>query len=495
MSNFIFSCPLEILVEILLHLDAESLWNCKLTCRTFLDAIRSSLNLEIRFKCDSWGYCGPSADTSVLTAPEYLTRLERHIAAWQSLDWEEHEIKLPEPGGAFIVAQGIFATVPGGRENSDVYIYQLPSRLKKTQPHQYVIKDVGFWVKDIAIDPSQNLLLLLEMQGIDGDNLCIARLHVLRLSEGPSAVHPNARLQVLDTLHSVDIENTSQLAVWGSRIAFMWREEDSLRDGVIQVWDWKRGEMLWSKSNTTNIEVWEVSDQLSDGKKIRRFLVSEPSGYDGPSTLKILGDLTPPTGDRAQFLPSTGGQRIKLTWDIDTGLPGIPSPPDDAEHPDEPGIDPQIRYEIFVRRDTFLSDFEHSTHEPIPYFVWAAGNVAVLQDSTPGVLNFLESDNCAGRYARTREPSGDSIVIHDFNMPRYARDARPNHPSEPTIVRPSRDPPGNALAGDDIRSYSSPYWTVERDISFEQFWEFRDTVMLDEERIIFMKVSLTILPN
>ncbi|KAF8320321.1 hypothetical protein DL93DRAFT_2224690 [Clavulina sp. PMI_390] len=490
----ISSVPVDVLINIFLKLDANSLHNCTLTCRRFRDAIQSSLPLSSHL----WGYHPPAIHSNIgsITTEESLERLTHHMKAWKSLDWEEHEFRLPQIGGSFTIAQGIYATVSPESDMSSVYVYQLPSRLKKASFQQYVIENVGFEVKDLAIDPSQNLLILLEMQEVEGDDFCLARLHSFQLSEGPPTDHPDGQMHIMNTNHSVDPELTSQLAIWGSRVAFMWREEDSYREGIIQVWDWKRGEMLWSRATPTEvntfcfltqdtillpsvfqtiweIEVWKIPEQPGKGGKIRRFLLSSTTMVQ--STLKIMGELTPPKPGQPIFAPSLEGQRIKLLWDIS------------SSGSEETA---QTRYEIFVRRDTFLHDYPHLPFAPVSYSDWAPGNVIVLQDSAPSSFNFLEMYNSAGRHARMLGPTGSTVEIDDFNIDRYTIESNSSSEAVAQVVPPTRKVPvGGVSTANDILPSSSSYWTVRRDISFKRDLSWKDTIMLDEERIIFMQVN------
>lgn len=169
LPNFL-SCPLEILWKIFLELvpDAQAIRTCRLVCRTFLQGIDSSLQLRIFLKCDAWGYRQPSfrKDGRSLNLSEFSEKLDAHVRSWGDLDWQESHVRIPSPGAAYALSQGVFASVSFHSELSSVTCVTLPSRIMGTEAAVHTLDDVGFPVKDLVIDPSQDLLILLELYAI-----------------------------------------------------------------------------------------------------------------------------------------------------------------------------------------------------------------------------------------------------------------------------------------------------------------------------------------
>jgi hypothetical protein len=108
-------------------------------------------------------------------APARLQQLLAYKKAWPALDWShEDRLKIPRPtimgvsGGFFYHAS----------ENSDQYfqwtleLYELRSfRIGRFTSHlQHFIFNVSFDVANVVIDPSQNLLVLVEL---DQPNRCV----------------------------------------------------------------------------------------------------------------------------------------------------------------------------------------------------------------------------------------------------------------------------------------------------------------------------------
>lgn len=166
----VLSCPLEILWKIFLELvpDAQAIRTCRLVCRTFFQGVESSLQLRIFLKCNAWGYRQPSFGTNreSINMLEFSEKLDLHVRSWGDLDWHESHVRIPSPGAAYALSQGVFASVSFQSELSSVTCVTLPSRIMGTTAAIHTLEDVGFPVKDLVLDPSQDLLILLEMYAI-----------------------------------------------------------------------------------------------------------------------------------------------------------------------------------------------------------------------------------------------------------------------------------------------------------------------------------------
>ncbi|KAF9510330.1 hypothetical protein BS47DRAFT_1348128 [Hydnum rufescens UP504] len=90
-----------------------------------------------------------------------LNRLETHIDAWNNLDWVKCHMDGPlqgsDSGG---LCQGIFVTY----EYARVHCIQLPHPMRGIPFRTWTLDDFEFPVHQIAIDPSNNLLVVLSEQ-------------------------------------------------------------------------------------------------------------------------------------------------------------------------------------------------------------------------------------------------------------------------------------------------------------------------------------------
>lgn len=99
---------------------------------------------------------------------DYSSRLDAHVRSWRNLDWRESRVQMSSPHDAYTLAQGVFAYA--SNETLDLPRYSitcitLPSRIMDTEAITHTLDDIGFLAKDLAIDPSQDLLVILELYG------------------------------------------------------------------------------------------------------------------------------------------------------------------------------------------------------------------------------------------------------------------------------------------------------------------------------------------
>ncbi len=101
---------------------------------------------------------GPS---SPLTTSERLSLLRSYETSWKNLDWNELEhTTLPVPEGNLWELYGnVWAH---SRGVDAIYFVQIPSRLRNIPLRQWTIK-VDFPLRDFGMDPSQDLLVTIEM--------------------------------------------------------------------------------------------------------------------------------------------------------------------------------------------------------------------------------------------------------------------------------------------------------------------------------------------
>lgn len=169
MTSVILSCPAEVIWEILRELipDYKSLLRCRLACRQFRTIIDSSVQLQLELKLEAYGYKlssppFPPQKSPSISSTDLLKKLDTHIEAWRTLNWEETKQSLTDCSHIYNFAHGYFVSVRKGNYAS-IICMQLPSRLMGTEMRIFTIEDVGFVVCNLAIDPSQDLLVLLEM--------------------------------------------------------------------------------------------------------------------------------------------------------------------------------------------------------------------------------------------------------------------------------------------------------------------------------------------
>jgi hypothetical protein len=103
-----------------------------------------------------------SVDAPAIPATR-LNQLEKHIDAWNNLDWVESLIDaspLDDNYNASVICQGIFARF----DRESVCCIQLPHLVRGTLFRRWVLDDFAFPIHHIEIDPGNNLLVVLSRQ-------------------------------------------------------------------------------------------------------------------------------------------------------------------------------------------------------------------------------------------------------------------------------------------------------------------------------------------
>lgn len=104
---------------------------------------------------------GPASDVVNLTR---LRMLAAHQQAWRSVEWSQTtEITLTAAEVSLESAWEFLGGVLGLAAGCRLRFIQVPSALRGIKEKQWVIEDIGFTIKDFGMDPSQDLLIILEV--------------------------------------------------------------------------------------------------------------------------------------------------------------------------------------------------------------------------------------------------------------------------------------------------------------------------------------------
>ena len=102
---------------------------------------------------------GPKA--SVTSSASRLEALKKHQSSWDNLKWSR-ELRIPmKDGDVWELYGGVLAQ--GTREGALTFT-QLPSDLRSIEEKNWTLgrSDLGVVVRDFGMDPSQDLLVLIE---------------------------------------------------------------------------------------------------------------------------------------------------------------------------------------------------------------------------------------------------------------------------------------------------------------------------------------------
>lgn len=161
MTEWFDVSPAEILLNIFQLLpDARTTLKCRLLNKRCRECIDSCSRLQYTIKLDAWGYEDLGASTSYRSLVDRKNKLEDHVNVWNSLDWTREDITIPKPA-AYNLFQGVWISVNRSLPNT-ITCVEFPSRV---WPHTSTTRHQSFSypIRDLVIDPSQDLLILLEL--------------------------------------------------------------------------------------------------------------------------------------------------------------------------------------------------------------------------------------------------------------------------------------------------------------------------------------------
>lgn len=97
---------------------------------------------------------------SAVSSSRRLELLKNYQSAWKNLKWSR-EVKIPiESGGLWELYGGVLAQ---NRADGAIVFHQLPSDLRSIDARTWTLgPDFGMMIRDFAMDPSQDLLVLIE---------------------------------------------------------------------------------------------------------------------------------------------------------------------------------------------------------------------------------------------------------------------------------------------------------------------------------------------
>lgn len=97
---------------------------------------------------------------SSVSPGERLVMLRAHQTSWRTLSWGAEET-IP------IVTEHIWDLFGGilaqANTSTSVSFKQLPSIVRRIDTREWSLENLGFQISDLAVDPSQDLLLVVEI--------------------------------------------------------------------------------------------------------------------------------------------------------------------------------------------------------------------------------------------------------------------------------------------------------------------------------------------
>ncbi|KAI0703399.1 hypothetical protein BC835DRAFT_1410680 [Cytidiella melzeri] len=254
----ILGLPPEILIHILSYLAWHELLTVQAVSRSIQELVRGSLELRYLIELGADNLI-PNANyhgSTPRTMQDRLNLLLDRRRRWRTLDWTQR-VTVPLHGScqAYELVGGVFAKSmrgggfedmwpPGSRHFTAAWLPTREYRVSNEtdQVQRMVRDDLGIWTRDFAMDPTQDLLVLLEV-----DQRSTIIIHVRAMSS--MEVHPLAARSPLgfappvsQTLQQTQI-GSCFLQVIGDVVSmFYWHGGHCLR-----VWNWQTGMIIVSQ--------------------------------------------------------------------------------------------------------------------------------------------------------------------------------------------------------------------------------------------------------
>ncbi|KAF9519342.1 hypothetical protein BS47DRAFT_1388177 [Hydnum rufescens UP504] len=202
------SFPTETLLQIFEYLDGRDLVRCQRVCKALRHHIDQCSATQYVIRLAMCGYTDGTQSQgggfSLIGAR--LNALEEHINRWKYLNWEEQRIEIPTriPDCEVLVG-GIYVLI----SQTIITCVQLPSKIRHIPLRAWSFEN-DFTVTALAMDPSQDLLVLLEIR----QESEVSYLHFRTLSDNTR--HP----RVFATIPSGRYVRSHDIMIVGDTIAF-----------------------------------------------------------------------------------------------------------------------------------------------------------------------------------------------------------------------------------------------------------------------------------
>ncbi|TFK46954.1 hypothetical protein OE88DRAFT_1648172 [Heliocybe sulcata] len=309
------SCSKELLVGIFSELNHLSLTGLRQVSKFLKNVVDESVVLQYKVELAKVGMENGRA-----------SHLREHRAAWESLSFESVNVLPPAAFGVLWDLQGgVFARTDGP---SSLVLNQLPGHARGLPAKEWRIQDVGRHIRHVKIDPSQDMLVLVEHP----EERCI--LHLRTMSTGdrhPLVSNPDIVVSLED--HDPEDRCAYTVVICDDTLALMFLSFPPLDihedpnnaswGSDIFVWNWKTSGMI---ADRPLIEVYDISNLPCpnierDGTNYLCAFAFEPLNHDHEVSLWIEGNPAPVWTStellEAPFYPSRRNQVLVASYNSD----------------------------------------------------------------------------------------------------------------------------------------------------------------------------------
>ncbi|KDR71386.1 hypothetical protein GALMADRAFT_102723 [Galerina marginata CBS 339.88] len=501
------SLPQEIQIEILAHLDYRSLLRSASTCRSLYQTCKGSLQVQYIIEL---AMNGMNDSGSNIPHAELLSRLRDLRGAWEVLAWKRvKKVLIGDDCLAYELVAGVFAL-----SNGDGLMFNwLPSATVDGRTLER--RSLELTVRDFAMDPTQDLIAILEDDQIPisfhhGRNV---RVHIKTIST--NEYHPASRQGILafqilpDQDYGNGIQNAMLQVAYDTVALFVTKAGLPFKSRIL-IWNWCNGTLVY---DSDQVECGgSLPTDIHDFSLLNRNSFVLTSVRDAGvilvySFLPSAISLTPPRLAVALHFPAicTAYRVVKLS--IHSG-PIHANSPDDSlfftspeshiqvftvvyTSSDQRGHRP-ISYWLFVHDRTLLEYIERSKSSPrgatdteldVEWGSWGEMNTRFFPSRSP--VHWLRYVH--GQRVVCSSTENEYVDVLDFNFHTTLRSTTSGYtPQRYPISEPSSIYPQYLFQHNFVTRL--PYQVSTRTIG-ERFY----ASMIDEERLIGLKMERDIM--
>ncbi|TFY52154.1 hypothetical protein EVJ58_g10171 [Rhodofomes roseus] len=231
MASKVDELPTELIVHVFAELNCADLLRCREVCRLFDAVCKESAVLQYKAELAKAGL-EDHPTPRPLSAAERTQLLRKHQAAWSSLDISYEEVVPMLVGQTWELYGGVLAQGP---DQSSLRFRQLPSALRGIEDKEWTIEDLGFEIRDFAMDPAQELLVAIQMPD---SPTSVFHVHLRNIyTAAPHTAAPNPAVLT----HQPDgMQVSYSIQISGDHLGVFVMSANEISNEVV-IWNWKTG--------------------------------------------------------------------------------------------------------------------------------------------------------------------------------------------------------------------------------------------------------------
>jgi hypothetical protein len=137
------------------------------TSRFLRELIRNDTSLQYKIELAAAGFVrnARSGSHRLLSCASQLDILNGHTRRWHNLDWHPETRMRFSRGPLYEFCGGVFSRSCNDEANGLSFV-QLPSMIRNTKAKAWQHPDMGFTLRNFAIDPAQDLLVAVQDRSV-----------------------------------------------------------------------------------------------------------------------------------------------------------------------------------------------------------------------------------------------------------------------------------------------------------------------------------------